>query len=636
MDKKYTYLIIIFLIIASCAAFSRVAGNDFVDVDDTKYITQNLNIQSGFNPQSIQWALSAVVVGNWHPLTMFSHMLDWTLLGAHPAGHHLVNLLLHIGAVIILFLFLHKTTRNLWPSALAAALFAWHPLRVESVAWAAERKDVLSMFLGMACLYSYAFWVESNKKSHYFLCLLFFAMSLLSKPMMITLPFVLMLLDYWPLNRFPQVLIAVKEKEPAEANKKTEMKKAKKHKGHSMKEQKISSSPVNRFPEIRSLLWEKVPFIGLIIPMIFITLWAQSKDKMVIPLERLPFKDCLGNAVVSYVAYLGKIFCPMNMAVFYPFDYFLPLWKVLISGMILIVMTLAVLYYAKKLPFLFVGWFWYLGTLIPVIGLVKVGNHSIADRYTYLPSIGIMIMLLWGIQFLFPGKETFKKILLPIGSVVLIILGILTWQQCGYWKNSYELWNHALTVTQDNYLAHSNYATVMLSEGKNEEALYHINQFVQLKPKAPSAYTKRGAIYFQLGEFQNAMDDFNKAISMDPDIPEAYFNRGTLYYKLDRFQFAIEDLNRAFSSDPDDKLTNADAYYNRGNAYFKLNQYQKALEDYNNAISLKEDFTNAYSNRASLYFMQGNKELACRDAQKACDLGNCKKLESAGVEGYCR
>jgi len=223
-----------------------------------------------------------------------------------------------------------------------------------------------------------------------------------------------------------------------------------------------------------------------------------------------------------------------------------------------------------------------------------------------------------------------------VGSIILIILGVLTWQQCSYWKNSFELWNHALKVTKDNYLAHSNFATVMLLEGKYEEALYHINQFISLKPKADSAYIKRGAIYFKLGQNQSAMNDFNKAIILNPDVPDAYFNRGTVYYKLGQYQLAIEDLNRAFSPDRDDQLTNADVYYNRGNVYFKLNQYQQALEDYSHAISLKEDFANAYSNRASVYFIQGNKESGCRDAQKACELGNCKKIESASNAGYCR
>ena len=529
MNKKYTYLAILFLILFSCAAFSRISGNDFIDLDDTKYITQNQNIQSGFTPKSIQWAFTSVVVGNWHPLTMLSHMLDWTLFGARPAGHHLVNLLLHIGAVILLILFLNKTTKNIWPSAFAAALLALHPLRVESVAWAAERKDVLSMFLGMACLYAYSFWAESNKKSHYFICLLLFALSLLSKSMMVTLPFVLMLLDYWPLKRIPQAVTQVKEKEPVRSNERSDTKKAKKHKNNSRKEEMISLPPANFFRGIRSLLWEKVPFIGLIIPMIFVTLWAQSKDKMVISLDRIPLIDCLGNAIVSYVVYLAKIFWPMNMAVFYPFDYSLPLWKVLLSGIILIGITLAVLYSMKKMPFLFVGWFWYLGTMIPVIGLVKVGNHSIADRYTYLPSIGIMIMLMWGILYLFPRKETFKKILLPVGSIILIILGVLTWQQCSYWKNSFELWNHALKVTKGNYLAHNNLAVVLAKEGKYKDAFYHYDECIRINPGFAQPFNNKGNIYYKMGQKQRAIENYSEAIRLKPNYVNAYYNRGLAY-----------------------------------------------------------------------------------------------------------
>ena len=306
MKKKSCYLIIILLIVASCIAFGRIAGNDFIDLDDTKYITQNHHVQSGFNPKSIKWAFTSVVVGNWHPATMLSHTLDWSLFGANPTGHHLINLFLHIGTVIFLFLFLNKTTNNIWPSAFAAALLALHPLRVESVAWAAERKDVLSMFWGMACLYAYAFYTASNKKSHYFLCLLLFVLALLSKPMMVTLPFVLILLDYWPLGRWQKALAPVKEH--LAANEKSDAKRIKKSKADSIAKKKISAPPANIFPAIRSLLWEKVPFICLIIPMILVTLWAQRKDEMIMPLDSLPFIDCFNNAIVSYVAYLGKIF----------------------------------------------------------------------------------------------------------------------------------------------------------------------------------------------------------------------------------------------------------------------------------------------------------------------------------------
>ena len=543
MDKKYKFLIVIFLIVASCGAFGRIANNAFVHVDDAKYITQNSHIKSGFNPESIKWAFTAVVGGNWHPLTLLSHILDWSLFGANATGHHLVNLLLHIGAVIFLFLFLNKTTNNIWPSAFAAAFLALHPLRVESVAWAAERKDVLSMFFAMACLYVYSFYAEKTKISQYFLCLLLFILALLSKPMMVTLPFVLMLLDYWPLGRWQKASTPVNI--PVIVNKKSDKKKYKQRKADSIKEKKISIPLTSRSTIIRSLLWEKVPFICLIIPLSIVTFWAQDKDKMVISTDILPFIESFINAIVSYVAYLGKIFWPVNLAVFYPFEYSMPLWKVLISAIILIAITLVVLYYIKKLPFLFVGWFWYLGTLVPVIGLVKAGTQAIADRYTYLPSIGITMMLLWGIPLLFPREGTRKKIIFPAGVVFLTILAVLTWQQCGYWKNDFKLWNHALKVTKDNYLAHHNFATVLIDEGKNKEAIYHINKGMSIKPNFAQSYQARGTAYYNLGQYQLAIEDYNKAISLKPDYADLYFNRGMAYFRQGNNDLGCLDAQKA-------------------------------------------------------------------------------------------
>ena len=529
MKNTYAYLVVIFLIVVSCVAFGRIAGNDFVNFDDPRYIIENPQIKSGINLQTIKWAFTAVVVSNWHPLTLLSHTLDWSLFGANAYGHHLVSLLFHIGAVIFLFFFLYKTTSNIWPAAFAAALFALHPLRVESVAWVAERKDVLSMFFGMATIYAYTFYAESSKLSHYFLCLILFALALMSKPMMVTLPFVLMLLDYWPLKRW----------------------------------QKALSAPVeNRFKLAGRLVWEKAPFILLTIASSILTFWAQDKVNAITSIERLHFPERFSNAIVSCVAYLGKTFWPVNLAVFYPYDFFLPLWKILISGLILILITVVVLYYIKKLPFLFTGWFWYLGTLIPVIGLVQVGTQAMADRYTYLPSIGIAIILTWGILSLI--KSMHKKILFPVGIAILAILAVLTWKQCGYWKNSMKLFNNAVLVTKDNYLAHNN----------------------------------RGMVYAELGQYQLAINDYNETIRLKPDDNHAYINRG--------------------------------------NAYNYLGQHQRAIEDYNQAIRIRPDNGSPYSNRGVAYFMQGNREFGCRDAQKACELGNCKTLETAKVKGLCR
>ena len=541
MKQKYTYLIVIFLIVASCAAFGRIEGNDFINFDDPKYITGNNNVKSGLNSESVEWAFTAVVSGNWHPLTMLSHALDWSLFGANPAGHHIVSLLLHIGAVIFLFLFLNRTTNNIWSSAFAAAVFALHPLRVESVAWASERKDVLSMFWGMACLYAYAFYAENHKISRYVLCLILFALSLMSKPMLVTLPFILLLLDYWPLGRWQ------KDLSPVEAPI-----------VNTEKERKIFIEPSRHY-----LLWEKAPFIFLTFISILLTLWSQHKSGLVVSLKQIPFLTRAANAIISYGSYLGKTFWPFDLAIHYPYEQSFPFWPFLISCFILISMTMMVIYTIKKLPFLFVGWFWYLGTLIPVIGLVQVASQATADRYTYLPSIGIVIMLSYGFPLLFPRKDIRKNVLFPAAIALLFILAVLTWQQCGYWKNSITLFSHALQVTKDNDMAHGGLAIALVKEGKTEEAIKHYDNAIRISPS---------------------------------------------------YQF----------------------YGKRGLAYFKLGQYKQAIEDYNTAIRLKPDYAEAYNSRGFAYLNQGNKEMGCLDAQKACSMGVCKTLELAKGYGDCR
>jgi len=502
MKKKYTYLIVIFLIVASFIAYSRILGNGFVSFDDHQYITENKHIKSGIDPESIKWALSAVVCNNWHPLTLLSHTLDWSLFGTNASGHHLINLLLHIGSVLFLFFFLNKMTKNLWSSAFVAALFALHPLRVESVAWAAERKDVLSMFFGLASIYAYACYAESSKLSKYFLCLILFALGLMAKPMLVTLPFVLLLLDYWPLGHWQKALKNEGERSNV-----------------ALLEKKISAPIKNCSYSIKRLLWEKAPFIFLTIVSSVVTLWAQNKGGAVLSLEYLPFPERVANAIISYVSYLRKTFWPVDLAVFYPYEHSFPLWQILLSCFILTGTTIIVIYAIKKLPFLFVGWFWYLGTLIPVIGLVQVGKQALADRYTYLPSIGIAIMLAWGIPLLFPHEDIRKKILFPAGITFLAILSVLTWKQCGYWENSPALFNHALQVTKDNYLAHN----------------------------------ARGITYGEFGQYQLAIEDFNKAISLKRDYADAYYNRGYAYTNLGQYQRAIEDYNEVIRLKPDNE-----------------------------------------------------------------------------------
>ena len=298
-SKNYFYIIIIFLIVASCIAFGPIAGNDFINFDDNGYVTENTDVQSGFHPESIKWAFTAVVVGNWHPLTVLSHMLDWSLFGANASGHHLISLLLHIGTVLLLFLFLNKTTKNIWPSAFAAAFFALHPLRVESVAWVAERKDVLSMFFGMASIYAYAFYAEKHGLSKYLLCLISFALALMSKPMLVTLPFVLMLLDYWPLGRWQKIMITppieAKPSNTLESHKKK--KKQPKAEESAKNKSNVCASGCKESKEtIARLFMEKIPFLFLAFAFCMVTLWAQNTGGAMSSLQKATFAERLSNA----------------------------------------------------------------------------------------------------------------------------------------------------------------------------------------------------------------------------------------------------------------------------------------------------------------------------------------------------
>jgi protein O-mannosyl-transferase len=698
MNKKNIYFVVIFLMVASFVAYGRILGNEFINFDDTHYITQNSHIQSGFNLESIKWALSSSVqFYYWHPLTWFSHMLDWTLFKDKPGGHHLVNLLLHLGSVIFLFLFLNRTTKNIWPSAFAAALFALHPLRVESVAWAAERKDVLSMFIGMTCLYAYARYVEDYKISRYIVCLMLFALSLTAKPTMVTLPFVFLLLDYWPLGRWQQVLAPAGT--PAVAAETESRGENKNRQAKSIEKQKIPALLTSRAWAIRYLLWEKAPFLLLTIASSILTYWGQEKSELVASLEAIPLAARFQNTIISYGSYLRKTVWPSDLAIWYPYKFTVPFGEFLFFLILLIGITVAVIYTVKKFPFLFVGWFWYLGTLIPMIGLVQLSWIAMADRFSYLPSIGIAMMLAWGIPRFFPRTEIRKNILYPAAIAVLSILTALTWHQCGYWKNSFELYSHCLRVTKDNADAYLHFGMALAEKGKFKEAIVQydkgfsimpdfrilfakgnahsalgqyssaiedFNEVIRLSPDFADVYLSRGNDYSALGQYQIAISDFNEAIRLKPEAVMAYLSRGNAYSAINQYQTAIGDYNEAIRLKPDFVIV----YLKRGNVYSEINQYQPAIEDfsevirlrpdfaeaffnraniyvrgpgqyelaikdYNEVIRLKPDFVEAYFNKGGLLINHGNKKMGCLDLKKACELGKCKVLQAAKNQGYC-
>ncbi len=550
MNKKYKYFIVIFLIVASFTAFGQILGNDFINYDDGKYITENNYIKGGISVKSIKWAFTTTYFSYWHPLTWLSYMLDWSLFGANAGGHHLVSLLWHIGSAILLFLFLSKTTGSLWPSALVAALFAMHPLRVESVAWAAERKDVLSMFFGLASLYAYAYYAESSKLSKYFLCLMLFALSLMAKPMLVTLPFIMLLLDYWPLGRWQKDSTPVNM--PVLVNKGAGKKKNKRRKAESPVEKKMAKPVRSGRQLIGNLLWEKVPFFILAMLLSITLIWQQQSVGGMVSLQQIPFSDRIMNTIMSYVAYLGKSFWPVDLAVFYPYEHSFPIWQVLGASLLLLGISTAVIYLAKKTPFLTVGWFWYLGVLFPVIGLMQAGAQAMADRYTYFPSIGIAIMVIWGIGYLLPKEKLRKIILLPAAGIVLTILAILTWQQCGYWKNSITLYERALQVTMNNDLAHYNLGNALKDQGKMEEALSEFREAVRIRPSSADAHNNIGIIlemYYK--KYDDAIEHYQSCLKIEPDNYGAHFNLGLALAKNGKLKEAIEHFRQAIYLKPD-------------------------------------------------------------------------------------
>ena len=516
------------------------------------YVYENAYVQSGLNANSIGQAFSSELVqksSNWHPLTWLSLMLDYQIFGLNPSGYHLMNLLFHVLNTILLFLVLHRMTKTLWPSAFLACLFAIHPLHVESVAWIAERKDVLSTFFWLLTLGAYSYYVEHPGFRRYSLVLLFFILGLMSKPMLVTLPFVLLLLDYWPLRRFTEIkpnqkvqTKILKSIVSAQSKKKNKMKNT--SVGKETPEVKKPADSGYKWSLIYRLLWEKCPLFALAILSSIVTYIAQEK-RAVKSFEAFPPVVRIGNAFVSYVTYIGKMIWPSNLAVLYPHPRFLVPWQVLGSVFLLIAITLIIIWRVKKCPYLATGWFWYVGTLIPVIGIVQVGDQAMADRYTYIPLIGLFIMVVWGVPELLKQWKYWKEILCTLSVLIILCLSIITWTQVGYWQNNITLFNHTLKVTDNNCLIYNNRGNTYYILGNYKKAIEDYNRAIEIKTDYTDAYNNRGSAYFGLGNYKQAIEDFNRAIDINPGYTKSYINRGVAYVRIGNNNMAINDLKTA-------------------------------------------------------------------------------------------
>jgi tetratricopeptide (TPR) repeat protein len=567
--NKRILMISIFLASATLLAFWQVNNCDFISYDDPNYVTENHQVQHGITLEGIRWAFTTNQSSNWHPVTWISHMLDVQLFGLQPRWHHLTNLLFHIANTLLLFFVLHRMTKARWESAFVAALFALHPLHVESVAWVAERKDVLSTFFWMLTMGAYCLYVERPGLQRYLLVVLFFALGLMSKPMLVTLPVVLLLLDYWPFRRFQQT---TSEQEIRTAVNKPVS-------GDKQKGKSLKKHSTYQWALIRPLLREKIPLVALTVLSSIVTYSVQQKGGA---MQVLPLSALVSNAFVSYVAYIAKTIWPSDLAIFYPYPLSLPAWQVLGSVLLLTAITITVIWKSVRIPYLAMGWLWYAGTLVPVIGFVQVGVQARADRYTYVPLIGLFIIVAWGISELSQNWRYRKEALIASSIAALACFCIVSWTQVRYWQNSFTLFDHALNVTDNNYIAYFNRGSVNSRLGNYRQAIADYDKAIEINPLNVDGYNNRGNAYSRLGNYRQAIGDYDKAIEVNPNNIDVYNNRGNTYLLLGNYNQAIGDYDKALSMDP----KNAKVYHNRGLAYSRLGNNMQAIEDLKTAARL--------------------------------------------------
>jgi len=505
--------------------YRQVINYDFINFDDPTYVTENHLVMQGLTPEALSESFSSLYASNWHPLTWISHMIDLELFGMNPGMHHLVNVLFHVMNALLLFLVLGKMSGSTWRSAAVAVLFAVHPLHVESVAWIAERKDVLSAFFWLLTLMGYVRYVRHKSFRNYFLIIVFYILGLASKPMLVTLPFTLLLLDFWPLRRWNP---------PKTAN-------------HFSSAGKSGESPAG-------LILEKLPLFLLAFISCVITLYAQ-KDAIK-TFELFPWTTRISNAVVSYITYLEKTVWPFDLSIFYPFHDLPPL-KVAFSAAALVVISGIVYALRKKSPYLIVGWLWFLGTLIPVIGLVQVGGQSMADKYTYMPLTGLFIMSVWGIADCLEKRTSAKTVLVILSFFPLAFFSAATFHQAGFWKNSETLFQHALAITRDNDIALYDLGISAEKKGDTESAIAYYQEALKINPRLYGARNNLGVLLAGKGKTDESIQHFLAALKSNPRPDDAYYNLGMVYYRngdipraIDCFQKAIrENKNHKKASD---------------------------------------------------------------------------------------
>jgi tetratricopeptide (TPR) repeat protein len=564
-------MVVLALSLLVSGVYWQVGGHAFINFDDDKYVSVNPIVLRGLTWEGIVWAFTTFTEANWHPLTWLSHMLDVELFGPSAGWHHRMNVLYHLLNTELLFLVLWRMTGWMWKSAFVAALFGVHPLHVESVAWVAERKDVLSTLFWMLTMGAYLRYARRPGIGRYILVAVLFALGLMCKPMLVTLPFVLLLLDGWPLGR-------------------------------------LATSDSPHFPSWRfsvpvlsRLVWEKVPLLGMSAISCAITYLAQSKDRAVLSFEHLPFGSRISNALMSYVVYLGKTVWPSSLAVFYPHPAIIhanvPAWEIAGAILLLCGLSIIALREGHRRPYLAMGWLWYLGTLVPVIGVVQVGMQAYADRYTYVPLIGIFIAVAWGIPELLAGWRFRRLALEALGGAVVLALSVAGWSQTRYWRDSVTLFSRAVAITDGNWLALNNLGLSYVNLGQYQQAIGYYREALRIKPDNVRAWNNLGVSYDNLGQYQQAIGCYQEALRINPDYAVAWYNLGIDYFKLGQYQQAIGCYQEALRIQPE----YVGALFNLGLAYARLGQLREAIVSFQDALRIQPGYAGASYNLGVAY-----------------------------------
>jgi tetratricopeptide (TPR) repeat protein len=608
-QKQVLFFVSILLIAITLVAYEPVRHNDFVSYDDGAYITENPKITCGITSESVIWAFTNSQMGNWHPLTMLSHMLDCEIFGLNPLWHHFVNVLFHIINALLIFWILNAMTDSMWPSAFVAAIFAIHPLQVESVAWASERKTVLSGFFWFLTMAVYIWYTKRPSIKRYTSLFLVYGLSIMTKPLVVTLPLVLLLLDYWPLGRLNW--------------------------GRHVEK----SVPLSR------LLMEKAPLLAMSAILSLITIAAQKSAGALIPSV-----DCrFANTFLSYSKYVSKIIWPSRLAAFYPYNYaILSTTYAAIYVLLFVAISAISIQVGRRRKYVAMGWLWYVGTLVPMIGLIQVGEQAMADRYMYIPMLGLLIIASWAVRDFIFNRPHLKAAVSVIAVVVLLSEVFATRTQMRYWQNSMLLFEHTLKVTEHNHVAEKGYGSALFAAGRLDEAAIHLRRAMRRHPAYLAAgnelarvYVRQGKfneavmclnellkhnkdsaeIYYNLGvasmlqkKYEEAIKHFAKVLELDAEYPDARYAIGAALLGAGRASEAVSHLNTALQTSTDI----AEVYINLGTAYTQLGMYKPAIENFNKAIEIKPNKIAALNNIAWLLATVG--EVSIQDANRAIEL----------------